>query len=230
MLFRSIYPVASADAASIAAITGGRVVESAAQGAGIAANDVRGAYTVGFYVQDEPDGRWHEVAVGVERHGAKLTYRQGYQPEAPADRDWSAGQWSNAMSEPLTPATLPLDARCELTPGADASTLSCKLQILDSDLGFLPAGGQLRAEVESAVVEKASDGHYQVQQSRSIIRVSAEQAQDLAARATQYTGTWHIGPTIPVVRLIVRDCLSSRYATLDLPVAGIPRPDRKSVV
>ncbi len=225
----AVYPVnGAAGATDLAAITGGRVVESAARGAEIAANDVRGAYTVGFYVREDPAGRWHDVAVGVERHGVKLTYREGYRPETPADRDWSDEQWSEAMSESLTSATLPVDARCELTPGKDAPTLTCKLLVPDTYLGFLPADGQLRAELETALIEKASDDRFQMQQSRVNVRVSAALAEDLASRATQYTSKWKIGSEISKVRLIVRDRLTSRYATLDLPVASIPPPRTES--
>jgi hypothetical protein len=119
-------------------------------------------------------------------------------------------------------ATLPLDARCQLDPGKTASTLTCKLQIPNRHLSFLPTDDQVRAEIECAVVEKISTDRYQMQHSRFSIRLTAGQTGELETKATVYTGKWPISTDVTTVRLIVRDRLSSNYATLDLPVESIP--------
>ena len=48
----------------LADVTGGRVTkydDDLSKGVTSAANDLRGTYTVGFYIADEPDDRWHPI-------------------------------------------------------------------------------------------------------------------------------------------------------------------------
>ena len=220
----SVYPAPGVLADLFAKVTGGRAVEHAAQAQAIAANDLAGAYTLGFFEDGEPDGEWHGVEVILRRRGAQLTYREGYLREKPANRSWSDSQWARVMSESVTGATLTMDARCELVPGEDSHALTCTLQIPDSKVGFLPVDGQLRGEVETALVEKMPGGTSQVQQSRSPFRVSGSLSDSLDSHATQLVAHWKIGKNVPLVRLIVRDSLSENYGVLDIPVDKIPPP------
>lgn len=220
----AVYPVAGGLSGLLAKITGGRTVEQAARAAAIAANDLAGAYTVGFFEDGEQDAQWHTVDVATRRRGAQLMYREGYLPEKTARRNWSDSRWADVMSQTLTGATLSMDARCELAPGSGSLDLTCTLQIPDHKLGFLPVDGQLHGEVETALVEKMPGGRSQMQQERSSFRVSGSLFDSLESHATQLAGHWKIGPQVPLVRLIVRDCLSDNYAVLDLPVGKIPRP------
>ena len=221
----SVYPLGGGLAGLLAKVTGGRVVEQPDRAPAIAANDLAGAYTIGFFEDSEPDDQWHVVDVTTRRRGAQLTYREGYLRQKPATRYWSDAEWADAMSEKVTAATLSMDARCELAPGSPSPGLTCTLQIPDHKLGFLPSEGQLRGEVEIALVEKSPGGTSQMQQTRSSFRVAGSLSDSLESHATQLVGRWKIGAQVPLVRLIVHDCLSGNYAVLDLPVDKIPPPN-----
>ena len=220
----AVYPVAGGVSGLLAKITGGRTVEQEARAAAMAAHDLAGAYTLGFFEEGEPDGQWHVVDVTTRRRGAQLTNREGYLREIPASRNWSDSQWANVISETVTGATLSMDAQCELLPGSASLGLTCKMQIPDHKLGFLPLDGQLHGEVETALVEKLPGGHSEMQRERSSFRLAGSLSDSLESHATQLVGRWKIGPHVPLVRLIVRDCLTDNYAVLDLPVDKIPPP------
>lgn len=221
----SVYPVAGPHAELLADVTGGRVSEDAAHASRLAANDTKGSYTLEFFGEGEPDGRWHEVAVGVSRRGVKLIYKQGYVAErAQLDSSWTELQWGSALSEKITGATLHLDANCDVTPVQTVNRLSCRLQIADRDVGLLADGAQWRGDLEVELVEKSGEGHYQTQQSHVPFRLTAEQVARLELQATTYAAKWSIGTAIESVRLIVHDRHSDHYAILDMPLAEIPAP------
>ncbi len=63
-----------------AEITGGRVSKNTndlVEGVRLAANDIRGSYSIGFYSPDPPDDRWHDVRVRTTRPGVRVLTRRG---------------------------------------------------------------------------------------------------------------------------------------------------------
>ena len=71
----------------LASTTGGRYLRNTndlMDGFKKAASDLEGSYTLGFYVSEYPDNKWHTLKAGVERSGVSLRHRKGYLAEADA--------------------------------------------------------------------------------------------------------------------------------------------------
>jgi VWFA-related protein len=65
----------------MAAITGGRYLHNTndlAAGFKQTAADMRGSYTLGFYMTTDPDDKWHKLKVRVKRPGVEVRHREGY--------------------------------------------------------------------------------------------------------------------------------------------------------
>lgn len=60
-----------------------------------AVQDALVTYTLGFYPDGEPDGKFHELKVSVDRHGLKVRHRKGYL--ALADMPPSPAAWKTEV-------------------------------------------------------------------------------------------------------------------------------------
>ncbi len=90
----------------LADVTGGRAFKNTndlTAGVSAAANDMRGSYSVGFYVPDSGDHRWHGFDVRVSRPGVRVLHRKGYMALAPVRQpvNWVESEWQAAMQNPL---------------------------------------------------------------------------------------------------------------------------------
>ena len=102
----------------LADVTGGRAFRNTNEltaGVRAAATDLRGSYSVGFYVPDNSDNRWREFDVRVNRPGVRVLHRKGYMALAPVKQpvNWSQAEWQAAMQNPLGSTAIRLDARAD---------------------------------------------------------------------------------------------------------------------
>ena len=211
----------------MAEVSGGRVVKSTndpTQGVSVAAADQCGAYTIGFYAPDEPDDEWHNLKAKVGRPGVKVLHRQGYLWKVPAERpqDWSAREWRAAAGNLLGSTAIRLDARSELASG----TLSVILQLASEDLYFRTIDNHPVTELDVAIAELTPKGWSRIRDEKGSVRLPEEQAKEIKRTAVRFGKSWPIGPETSVIRLIVRDRLTGRHGTLDLPVKQIPSKDK----
>jgi VWFA-related protein len=68
-----------------------------------AVQDAQVTYTLGFYPDGEPDGKFHELKVSVDRHGLNVRHRKGYLALAdmpPSPAAWKA-QVDHARVSPI---------------------------------------------------------------------------------------------------------------------------------
>ena len=89
----------------LADVTGGRAFRNTNEltaGVRAAATDLRGSYSVGFYVPDNSDNRWREFDVRVSRPGVRVLHRKGYMALAPvkAAGQLVAGRMAGGHAEP----------------------------------------------------------------------------------------------------------------------------------
>ncbi len=106
----------------LADVTGGRAFRNTNEltaGVRAAATDLRGSYSVGFYVPDNSDHRWREFDVRVSRPGVRVLHRKGYMALAPVKQpvNWSQAEWQAAMQNPLGSTAIRLDARADAAAG-----------------------------------------------------------------------------------------------------------------
>ncbi len=113
----------------MSSITGGRYLHNTndlMEGFKKAASDLEGSYTLGFYVSDEPDSKWHNLKASVKRSGVSLRHRKGYLAEAVAA---TPTRWTNELTmaviaNPIGSSAVRLTAYCGLT--SDASPARCR--------------------------------------------------------------------------------------------------------
>src|SRR5205823_261178 len=90
----------------MASITGGRYLVNTndlSDGFKKAASDLEGSYTLGFYISEEADGKWHNLKAGVKRAGVNLRHRKGYlaEPLAASPAAWTNDVAMAAIGNPM---------------------------------------------------------------------------------------------------------------------------------
>jgi len=213
-------------AETMAAITGGRVIRNTndpSDGMRKAGQDMLGAYSVGFYSGEEPDGKWHGMKVKVKRSGVRLVYRQGFLAESPAAAPaaWTEEEWRSAVYNPLGSGAISIDARCEPMPGKPGQ-LGLVMQADPRQLHFRKEKDNVVAEIEIAIAEKGPAGELAFHQENGTITVPAAQSTRMGPEQTRYFHSWKPAPGSVTIRLVVRDKFTGRYGTLDVPVSKIP--------
>jgi hypothetical protein len=164
----------------MAAVTGGRVIRNTnglANGARRAAAGMRGSYSLGFYVSEEPDGKWHGIKVSVSRPGVTLRYRQGYLAEGPAamTQDWPLERWQVVVSDPLGSTAIPMDAYCEPYPGDEPGTLNLVLRVELVNLSMRQVQNHLVGPLMIGIAEKTAEGAAMLEQRPALIPLTREQ-------------------------------------------------------
>ena len=125
-------------------------------GVSAAATDMRGSYSVGFYVPDNSDNRWREFDVRVSRPGVRVLHRKGYMALAPVKQpvNWSQAEWQAAMQNPLGSTAIRLDARAD----AVADGLNVLIQIAADDLYYKRVNGAPVTDLEIGFGERNREG------------------------------------------------------------------------
>jgi hypothetical protein len=203
-----------------AGVTGGQVVKltnDPTEGVSRAAADLRAAYSLGFYATGESDNRWHALTVRVTRPGVRLRHPQGYlavTTVADATPQWTPARWSEVAYNPLGSTAVRLDARCELT----GDTLRFALQIAGSDLSFRRGDNGWVTDLDVAIAEKTATGPSRIRQEEAVIRIADDPANDPKSTVVRFVTQWALNAGTTRVRLIVRDRVTDRYGTVDIPV------------
>jgi VWFA-related protein len=205
----------------MAAITGGRVTRNSndlTDGLRLAADDLRGTYSLGFYSVTDPDHRWHPLQVRVSRPGVTVRHRQGYfsaSTRVNQTQEWPQDQWNDLAFRPLISTALRIDAR----PTLSAATLKVDLDVAIDDLQFRQTDRGLRADLDIALVERTAAGPTNVRVQSASVEISSGAEPAVVPVSAQFT----LNPQTASVRVIVRDKASGRIGSLDLPLDKMQR-------
>ena len=203
----------------IADVTGGRVTkydDDLSKGVMAAARDLRGTYTIGFYAPDEPDDRWHSIQVATTRRGVALRHRQGYLSAARTQpQSLTPEAWSQLAEAPLGSSGIRLNGRPTIAP----QQVTILLQIAAGDLYFQNKAGKTIADLEVAVVEKAEARTINVRQQPIEVTLNDPTKDQRLALISSAT-TWPLNAATTAIRVIVRDRLTGRYGTLEIPLSN----------
>ena len=209
----------------MASITGGRYLydtNDLAVGFRKTVADLRGAYTLGFYAPEEPDNKWHKLRVRVARPGVNVSHREGYQAAAAASApvEWSYETWQAVISNPLGSSIIPLTARCETTPSGE---IALALVVDVKSFDFRADGGNLKANLQAAIVDRTADGQMRPQFLTLAPSVPAAEWEDLRARGISLRRQWKPAPDVTTIRVVVRDTRTGQYGSVDVPLQALPR-------
>ena len=209
-------------ASLLADLTGGRVIKNTndpIEGVAQAARDMRGAYSVGFYANEVPDGKWNRLTVRVTRPGVRVVHRQGFLAEQPLAEParWSREQWLMAAADPIGSTAVALDATFQGVAEAEPGMVVLTVQLDPSTLYFRPVGGRLTAEVEFGIADKAADGRVQLHSEGGSFALGGGDSPQQAQGGLFYTRRWVPTEGTRTIRIMVRDTLTGRQGTLDVP-------------
>ncbi len=208
----------------LAEITGGRSFRNTNEltaGVRAAATDLRGSYSVGFYVPENSDNRWREFDVRVSRPGVHVLHRKGYMALAPVKQpvNWSQAEWQAAMQNPLGSTAIRLDARADAVPNG----LNVLIQIASDDLYYKRVNGAPVTDLEIAFGERNAQEWTRVRRDGATITIKENPQQTVKPSIVRFSKMWTIDPDTTQVRLIVRDRMTARFGVLDMPLSEIRR-------
>ncbi len=204
----------------MAQITGGRYLfntNDMLEGFKRAASDLRGSYTLGFYIGEEPDSKWHGLKVRVKRPGVEVSHRQGYLAEAPAGKPLS---WANddivaVATNPIGSSNVLLTAQVTPAEDAEPGTLVLGLRIEVDRLHFRDLGEVRTADLEIIRTDRTPGGVH-VERDKGTIQVKSKDWEAARAKGLAYVRQFKPKPDATSVRVIVRDMLTGAYGTLDV--------------
>jgi VWFA-related protein len=200
----------------LADVTGGRSIRNTndlAAGARAAASDIRGAYSVAFYVPEQTDDKWHEFRVRVKRPDVRVLHRKGYMVPAPTrqPRNWSQDEWQAALQNPLGSTAIRLDARVDHVDGG-ARVL---LQIAYDDLYYNRVNSQPVADLEVGFGERNRKEWTRIRRDGATITIK-EQQNEVKPEIVRFAKVWTLNADTTAARLIVRDRSTGRFGVLDI--------------
>ena len=208
----------------LAGVTGGRSFRNTndlTAGVRATADDLRGSYSIGFYVPESSDNRWHDFDVRVTRPGVRVLHRRGYMPLGPVKQpvNWSQAEWQAAMQNPLGSTAIRLDARADAAPGG----LNVLIQIAADDLYYKPVNGAPVTDLEIGFGERNATEWTRVRRDGATITIKENPQQAVKPTIVRFSKMWTIDRDTTLVRLIVRDRMTGRFGALDMPLDGIGR-------
>jgi len=107
-------------------------------------------YTLGFYPdQNEQDSRWHDLKVGVARHGVNLRYRRSYFAQRETDAISDRPALDRLLKEPLDASQIQLLVRTAPNPDRAAS-LEVRVNVDLHDVQFRREDAQRKGEIDLA--------------------------------------------------------------------------------
>ena len=208
---------------AMASVTGGRYFHPGdTSGTAKIVGDMQGSYTLGFYLPENPDNKWHKLKVEVKRSGVSVRHREGYLADS---RVAQAGKWKDemfqaALSNPLGSSAIPLSAAVKRTPSGElAITVLADTGVLQ----FLPDGESLKATLEILVADRTAEGPGRSNKSELTSTVPAARWEVARLQPTRYEATWKPAAAATNLRVIVHDVNSGRYGSLDVPLSKVPR-------
>jgi VWFA-related protein len=204
----------------MAAITGGRYLHNTndlAAGFKQTASDMRGSYTLGFYLSGEPDDKWHKLKVRVKKPGVEVRHREGYLAEAVPAKPaaWDADTWRTTFSNPVGSSVIPLTAKLGWTLSGN---LALTMLVDPNAIQFQPDGTNVKAELEIGVADCAANGSMHTQRAPFSVVVAADKWEDARKTGLGYQKEWKPEEGTSRVRVIVHDVHSGQYGSIEVAV------------
>ena len=208
----------------LADVTGGRSFRNTNEltaGVRAAATDLRGSYSVGFYVPENSDNRWRQFDVRVSRPDVRVLHRKGYMALAPVKQpvNWTQAEWQAAMQNALGSTAIRLDARADST----VDGLNVLIQIAADDLYYKRVNGAPVTDLEIGFGERNAKEWTRVRRDGATITIKENPQQAVKPSIVRFSKTWTIEPDTTEVRLIVRDRMTGRFGVLAMPLTEIRR-------
>src|SRR5436190_601330 len=211
----------------MASITGGRYLRNTndlMDGFRQASGDLAGSYTLGFYVGDDLDSKWHNLKASVRRPGVIVRHRQGYLADSAAAKPtaWAPDMIMDVAANPIGSSAVRLTAQCVLTSDPQPGTLQVGLRIEAWALRFDPIGGSQQTQIQIIFAERAADGRTHLTTDTPTVKIPTQSWEMAQREGLRYARRLHPSRDAVALRIIVRDMVGGRYGTLDVPLKTLP--------
>jgi VWFA-related protein len=211
----------------MASITGGRYLRNTndlMEGFKRAASDLAGSYTLGFYVSEELDSKWHNLKASVKRSGVSLRHRQGYLADAAAATPtaWTNDLTMAVVANPIGSSAVRLTASCALTSDPEPGTLQVSLRIEAWSLRFDANGGYQQTQIQVIFAERAANGSTHLTTDTPTVKIPTQSWETAQREGLRYARRLKPARDAVSLRVIVRDMVTGRYGTLDVPLKTLP--------
>ena len=215
----------------LSSTTGGRYLYNTndlTEGFKKAASDLEGSYTLGFYVSEEPDGKWHNLKASVKRSGVTIRHRKGYLAEtvSATPARWTTEMTMAVISNPIGSSAVTMTAFCGPVAGDEPGTLQLNLRIEPASLRFQPAGEELQAHIQIIFGERASNGSTRLSTDTPVVKISPQRQESAQQEGLSYTRRLKPAADAISLRIIVRDMMTGQYGTLDVPLKKLAPPEK----
>jgi len=203
--------------------TGGRTFFNTNDFAGAiarAVDDARVTYTLGFYPDGEPDDKFHELRVKVNRSGSDVRYRKGYldsREAAPAPDTWKA-EVQRAMASPISSAEVGLEVTVE--PDAlKARTYKLRVRLNGPDLPLVQKQDAWTGNVDLQVTQFRPDGTV-ANAARSPLNITlpADRLRPVLERGLRLTLTMDAVKDVALAQVMVLDEAHGRIGSVRFPL------------
>ena len=211
----------------MASITGGRYLRNTndmMEGFKRAASDLAGSYTLGFYVSEQLDSKWHSLKASVKRSGVSLRHREGYLADAAAatPTGWTNDLTMAVAANPIGSSAIRLTASCALTSDPEPGTIQVGLRIEAWSLRFDEARGYQQTQIQVIFAERSANGSTHLTTDTPTVKIPIQSWETAQREGLRYARRLKPARDAVSLRVIVRDMVTGRYGTLDVPLKTLP--------
>jgi len=211
----------------MASTTGGRYLRNTndmMEGFKRASADLAGSYTLGFYVSDALDSKWHSLKASVKRSGVSLRHREGYLADAAAatPTGWTNDLTMAVASNPIGSSAIRLTASVAQTSDPEPGMLQVGLRIEAWSLRFDANSGYQQTQIQVIFAERAANGSTHLTTDTPAVRIPTHSWETAQREGLRYTRRLKPARDAVSLRVIVRDMVTGRYGTLDVPLKTLP--------
>jgi VWFA-related protein len=172
-------------------------------------------YTLGFYPdQNELDGRWHNLKVGVSRHGVSLRYRRSYFAQRATDAVSDRPTLDRLLKEPLDASQLQLTVRTAPNP-ARAGSLEVRVNVDLHDVQFRQENAQRKGAIDLAFYV---EGVEKVMNKTIDIEIPDGQFAGFLEKGLDAVTSIDEAPAAQALRVVVQDKATGAAGSLTVPL------------
>ena len=197
-----------------------------------AIDDSHLTYQIGYYPDDVKwDGSFREVKVEVKRPGVEVRTRKGYfaLPDPKLTPATRRDALRMAATTPVEPTEIPASVHVTAAdvPGARGATLAVRFD--PRAMQFQQADGKWTATLETAFVQRGSDGEVLSAIENTVQMNLPDQTYQKALQdGISYTKQVAVDPKAVDVRVILRDAGTGKLGAVTVPLAKYFPPAVKS--
>ena len=188
----------------------------------IAADDGRVTYTLGYYPTYEPDDKYHQIKVNVNRPGITLRHRQGYF----AYRDTRLAlesvklEIAQILWSPLDATGLGLNARVDHNSGSNE--LEVLIQVEPTNLTLEQKDGRFLGRVDIGFVLRDAEGKsYKAENDTIDLNLTRESYGKVQETGIVYRKRFPLPEKAAFLRIAGRDGASGLAGSLTIPLKNV---------